>query len=55
MSVDGDRKMELKYKLREGPRIMGGLAGLWENRRITTGVKVGMIESKVVNTVLYEL
>ena len=53
MSVYGDMEAELNHMLQEGEKIMEGCVVMWRNTGMTTDVKVGMLESIGVPTVLY--
>ena len=51
--VDGSVDAELKYRLGERTRVMGGLVGLWRTRAMFPKVKVRMEERKVNYSVTY--
>ena len=50
VSADGGMEMELKHRLREESKIIGGLPDLRRNREISFDVKVGMLERIVIPT-----
>ena len=50
---NGEIGEEIKVRVGEAGKAMGGLRKLWKNREIGMGVKRGLYESVVVPTVLY--
>ena len=53
MTRNGEIGEEIKVRVGEAGKAMGGLRKLWKNREIGMGVKRGLYESVVVPTVLY--
>ena len=52
-TANGGMEAELKHRLGEGAKIMGGFTTLRRKRGMTTDVNIGMLESMVVPIALY--
>ena len=50
---DSGMEVELKQKIWEGTKTLEGLLGLWKNIRMTTDVKVRVLETIMVPMSLY--
>ena len=46
-------ELEVKYRVQEGAKIMGGLSSLWRNKEMAIDVKMEMPESIGVPTIFY--
>ena len=53
MSMDRGMEAEGKYRLERRARTINGVAGVWINKAMITGIKGEMVESVIVSTVIY--